>query len=711
MMVSESAEKKGQFRLGVSGKMILNIAVPTAVILIILAIIVTVTVVNTVWGLKDKDIENQMEAVSNQVTQYFEPYFVSEKFVADRTSVKQILAELEQSPASYRFETSTLYQQTMQDLQYADTVGGEAVQSVWLAGVNNSQVIQSDGFITDSSFDITQRVWYTLLEQNPGVSILTPAYEDASTGELVVTAATPYTNASGEVIGVVGIDLALDNLMAYFSEIKIGEHGYITVYDSDRNIIYHPDSSVLMSNLSNIQYSDNMKGLLENSENSNVVKYQRSGTTFYGGTRFIDLYHWTVLACMPASEYMQETTSVFIMLLIGFLLCIVITALVCLFRTRALVKPLKKIGMVAENFAKGNLDSDIHRSTDDEIGDLEEVFAQTQRNLKSIISDIAAVVYGISNKDLTVKTSATYQGDFVSIKESLQGITSAMNDTMSQVRMAASQVDAGSTQVSNGAQALAQGTTEQASSVEELSSSAQEISNKINQTAEQAEVAKKQTLAAKASLDKSSQKMEALVAAMNQIKDTSNQIQGIIKTIDDIAFQTNILALNAAVEAARAGTAGKGFAVVADEVRSLAAKSAEASQTTQDLILASIDAVQRGNDLVEDTAKDLEETAENASFVMESIVSIAQASIEQAESVTTVTLGLDQISSVVQTNAATAEESAASSEELSGQASILESLMAQFKLVENDSKFDMLDTAGVETAVQPAQFVSYSGKY
>ena len=709
-MRSERGEKKNR-RLGVSGKMILNVAAPTAAILLILAVIVTVTVVNTVWGLKDEDIHNQMEAVSSQVTEYFEPYFVSEQFISDRNSVKNILAEMEQGQSSYRFEASTLYQQTMRDLQYAHTVGGDAVQSVWLAGIQNSQVIQSDGYITDSSFDITQRVWYQLVVENPGTSILTPVYADASTGNLIVTAATPCTDNSGNVIGIIGIDLSLDGLTEYFSQIKVGERGYITVYDSAQNIIYHPDSAIIMSNLNDVQHSENMKKLLENRENSDVVKYQRSGSTYYGGTNFISLYQWSVLACMPASEYMQETTSIFILLLLGFSLCIVITSLICWFRTRALIKPLKAIGVVAENFAKGKLDADISRTSNDEIGDLEETFAATQINLKNIISDIAVVLQGISNKDLTVQTTAEYQGDFLSIRDSLQEIISAMNAVMSQVRASASQVDAGAIQVSNGAQALAQGTTEQASSVQELSATAQEISNKINHTAHQAEVARDQTSAAKASLDKSSQKMQMLVTAMNQIRDTSGQIQGIIKTIDDIAFQTNILALNAAVEAARAGTAGKGFAVVADEVRSLAGKSAEASQTTQELIQASIEAVMRGNELVGETAKNMEETAENASQAMASIVEIAQSSVEEAESVNNITLGLDQISSVVQTNAATAEQSAASSQELSGQASILESLMTQFKLAGTAYESTTSETLSSETAEPALVSASFEGKY
>ena len=702
MLLAKTKEEKKHFRLGVSGKMILNIAIPIAIILIILAIIITSMVVNTIRALQNKDIESQMDAVSSQVTQYFDPFFVSGQFISDRPSVRQIMAQMEQSPATYRFEMSPLYQQVLRDLQYADTVGGETVQGVWLAGVKNNQFIQSNGYVTDASFDITGRIWYQLLKQNPGENIMTPAYTELSTGNLVVTVAIPYNNAAGEMIGVVGLDLSLDTLKEYFSQIKIGENGYITLYDSSQNIIYHPDSTNLMKNLKDIPYSDNIKQPLENNRSSEVIKYQRDGKTYYGGTCFIERYYWTVLACMTGSEYMRQITMIFVILAIGFLLCIVITSLICLFRTRALVRPLRLIGQVAQKFAEGNLSSDIERQTNDEIGDLEEVFAHTQASLKRIISDIAYVLGEISNKNLTAQTSALYRGDFVQIQQSLHGITDAMKETMSQVRTAAGQVDAGANQVASGAQALAQGSTEQASSVQELSASASEISQKISYTAEQAEHANEQSKFAGEKLGLCTDKMHDLVSAMGEIKQTSDTIRGIIKTIDDIAFQTNILALNAAVEAARAGAAGKGFAVVADEVRNLAGKSAEASKKTQELILNSIEAVNKGSLLASDTASVLEEASAYAEQFITAVMEISQNATKEAEAIAQITQGLNQVSSVVHTNSATAEESAAASEELSGQAAMMQSLISAFRIDE---------TPSVEPIAKPASEMGFTSDY
>lgn len=282
------------------------------------------------------------------------------------------------------------------------------------------------------------------------------------------------------------------------------------------------------------------------------------------------------------------------------------------------------------------------------------------------------------NMDVTIEMD--YKGDFAPIKTSMQRILFSLNDALTKISQSSEQVAGGSEQVSSGAQALSQGATEQASSVEELATTINEISVKIKENAQNAQKANDMVGETTEKLTFGNQKMEDLISAMNQITETSNRIGKIVKTIDDIAFQTNILALNAAVEAARAGAAGKGFAVVADEVRNLAGKSAEAVKDTTALIENAIQAISNGTTMADDTAESIRAVSVSAKLVSDLVNQIAQVSNEQATAVLQITQGVDQISGVVQTNSATAEESAAASEELSGQAQMLKQLVGHFKL-------------------------------
>ena len=233
--------------------------------------------------------------------------------------------------------------------------------------------------------------------------------------------------------------------------------------------------------------------------------------------------------------------------------------------------------------------------------------------------------------------------------------------------------------MSNGAQALSQGSTEQASSVERLVVTLNDLSEQVTQTAGKSRDVNNLILETVREVNDSNTKMEAMMGAMTKINNCSSEIEKIIKTIEDIAFQTNILALNAAVEAARAGEAGKGFAVVADEVRSLASKSAEAAKDTNILISNSLTAVTEGNKIAEDTQKSLMTVVTSAQQIESNMVQITEASDMQAEELRQVTLGIDQISSVIQTNSATAQESAAASEELFNQSKLLKRLVNQFR--------------------------------
>ena len=318
----------------------------------------------------------------------------------------------------------------------------------------------------------------------------------------------------------------------------------------------------------------------------------------------------------------------------------------------------------------------------DEVGQLAQATGVIVNGPSSIIKDEQYLLGEMSRGNFDVESTAAdmYIGDFTALLSAIREINYTLSDTLAQINQSADQVSAGSEQVSSGAQALSQGATEQASSVEELAATINMIAQQVQGNAESAQGANRLVVDVGGTLQLSNQQMQEMMEAMKNIASSSNEIGKIIKTIEDIAFQTNILALNAAVEAARAGAAGKGFAVVADEVRNLASKSSEASKSTAALIEGSIQAVGNGTKVADATAKSLTEAVAGAQQVTQLIEQITKASAEQAESISEVTLGIDQISSVVQTNSATAEESAAASEELSGQAQILKDMVGKFKL-------------------------------
>ena len=369
--------------------------------------------------------------------------------------------------------------------------------------------------------------------------------------------------------------------------------------------------------------------------------------------------------------------------LIVIAICIMVLAA---YLKKTVSAPLAEITRVAGYLEQGHLglssgeEIRVGVRSNDEIGELGRIFEETILRLRSYIGEIAGVLDSIAGGDLTNSAQQDYVGDFMSIKESLDSIVARLNDTMYQIRNSAEQVASGSDQVSTSAQALAQGATEQASSVEELSATISDISENAQRTAQATREAGQFVEQAGAQLGISVEYVKNLNLAMERISSSSQEISKIIATIENIAFQTNILALNAAVEAARAGSAGKGFAVVADEVRNLANKSDEAAKATKDLIESSIAAVSEGSDVVSKVTEALERTSESAGGVTAKMSIVVEEVESQTVSISQITEGIDQISGVVQNNSATSEQSAAASEELSSQASLLKGLVASFRL-------------------------------
>lgn len=392
---------------------------------------------------------------------------------------------------------------------------------------------------------------------------------------------------------------------------------------------------------------------------------------------------WSIAITAPHSDFMDSTYLAVAITAAILVISVVIASIIAFRLASGIGNPVRLCAERLKGLAAGDLQSEIPKiSRKDEIGVLADATTSIVTTMEGIIKDIDFGLGEMADGNFQVTSNAQelYVGDFQSIADSMYKIIDRLTNTLMQINQSAEQVASGSDQVSASAQTLSQGTTEQAASVEELAATISDVSANIRQNAQNAIEANEKTARVSEEVSQSNLRMQEMLSAMNNISESSNEIQKIIKTIEDIAFQTNILALNAAVEAARAGEAGKGFAVVADEVRNLSMKSAEASRNTTTLIETALQAIAGGTKIANETAEALLQVVDGVEEISGSMKQISSASDAQANAAQQVTLGIDQISGVVQANSATAEESAAASDELSGQSQLLKKLVDRFRL-------------------------------
>lgn len=552
--------------------------------------------------------------------------------------------------------------------------------SIYMNRNNFDKKVYSEFSDTD---DYRKEEWYSkTLEKNK--QIITKVYNYKNMN--IVSIAKPITY-NGKIVGIVLADVRIDE----FKKIKTTHQNYKTMYAS---VITNEAQYALHSIDSSVEGKYIDEKFSVEKERKSILDSMKEGNSFQikatspEGKKYMCFfepvklgeYTWWSQTALQYGDMMKDIYRLIIILVLGFLASIGVMIFMSSRAISKKLKPLEQLNESASALLQGSLDYEITYVSEDEIGVTCENMREGFKELKRIIEKISEWMNALGSKDFTLLPEMTFPGIFSNIEKSYASLLNSMNESFRTISSSTDTINGGAAQVSSAAQEIATGATEQAASIEELSATITNISEQVKVNAKNAIVASDSVKVAKRNIIQNNEQMHNLMKSMKNISNASTEIEKIIKTIDDIAFQTNILALNAAVEAARAGEAGKGFAVVADEVRNLAGKSAEAAKNTTELIESAINAIGSGMNIAQKTAQTLEQIVENTGTITETIEQIAVDSKEQSEEVDEITKAIEQISAVVQSNSALSEESVATSEELAAQSSMLDSVISKFRL-------------------------------
>lgn len=676
--MNQQNTQKPATRKRIADEIMTQIGKSVILVFLIVAAVAACLAAWTIMSSKEKELTLESKAASNQLTAFIGQYTRGVEQLAVNPDIKHIMNEIKPGDDILKAEKMDTVMDYLISIANTDT---ENVMAVWLSDLDASALAQSDGYVSDEGWDITGRGWYECITDKK--TILTEPYIDSSTGKLILSAAAPvYDDATGTVLGAVGMDISLDHMTNIMHGYKIGRRGYVLLLSENGTFLYHPQEEYAQKNIKDVNLSDNVVNAVL-SKNSKFLRYKADHVTKYGSLELVGDTGYLVLSCLPLSEYYAFLIAMIIALVILFAAGILLIALSIRKSAANLTKPILALNHTAQQLADGDLDVQLDITSENEIGELGESIGKTVSRLKEYITYIdetAEVLAQIADGKLCITLKNDYVGEFQKIKTALLNISSSMNHVMEGINASSSRVSVGASELATASQMLAESAELQAASVEELAATTNTVADHVEESHRDAEASAKETAKVTAMIEQNQEKMTMMMNAMEEIHKTSQQVVGIIQTIEEIADQTNLLSLNASIEAARAGEAGKGFAVVADEIGKLAMESAKAANSTRNLIEISMEEITRGSSIAADAMSALKDSVNAVDHVNEMIKNTARNAAIQAESMEQLRVGIDEIARGIQDNSAASQETSATSDELASQADILNKMVQKFEL-------------------------------
>ena len=671
-------KKKQQRKRGIAEEIQVSILSKVVIVFVIVAAVVTFMVGNISLSAQKNDLEMQSKAAAYQLELFFEEYTTVVEQMALNTDVQTLL---EETGPGANITESERYATVFNSMKKTAAADSDNIQAVWVGDIDANVLTQSDGYTSGSDFEVTERAWYKAVEEEK--TILTDAYVDASTGNVILSAATPVYDQSGQnIIGVAGVDVALDHINEVLSEYKIGNNGFVILATSEGNVIYHPNTDNQQKSLSELNADKTLIQAVEGGKDTSV-HYSADGKSKYGYVGRIGSTDYLTISCLPASEYFASLIRCIIIVLLLVIAGIVVIIITIRHLATQLTKPIVALNDVAQELAEGNLDVTLDIVSENEIGELADSIQKTVDRLKEYINyidEISSVLDRLADGKLKFTLKYDYAGEFAKVKTALLHISGSFEQMIEDIIDSSTQVSIGADELSKAAQNIAEGAMTQAASVQELVATTESVSQQVEENTEDAQKSATETSRVTHMMQDSREQMNQMMEAMNKITETSNEVVSIIKTIEDIADQTNLLALNASIEAARAGEAGKGFAVVASEIGSLADDSSKAANNTRDLIEISLQQIDRGSSLAQNVVQSMQDVLDAVEEVNGMIGKSAENNEAQNQSMEQIRVGIEDISKGVEDNSASAEETSATSQELAAQAATLEELVKRFDL-------------------------------